>query len=382
MTEHNYQLILPLVDALGERGEFRSAMASSSGAPGLLVKALNYPDNRVQFAAARAILRLPASQAPVASARVVDVLARFLRTGSAGKILFVYVKDQRATELRNAAREAKLESEVAPTVKEAIQLVHQTADYDAIVVDNGVSDAELPFVLSQLRADSDAGLLPLLIVAKAERKEDLARLTEQMPNTFVIPSVYVTKGADLKREVDDAIKFAAAPESVRKAPQDQQQWLRYEVRRSQGQALSEAERQQFGKDALDWFAQMARGELTGYDLKPAESALVQALNNKDRSAQALYIISRFPGSMTQQRLAGILFDADKGHLHVIAAKELNRHIQKYGLVLTADEIARLRDMEQRMDVPPEVRSELAVLVGTLRATAQQTGSRLLEFRPD
>jgi CheY-like chemotaxis protein len=328
------------------------------------------------------MLRLPATPAPVASARIVEVLARFLRTDTAPKILFVYARDQRATELRDAAKAAKYEADVVPTVKEALKALHRSADYDAIVVDSGVPDAELPFALSQLRSDSDAGLLPLLLVATAGKKTDLTRMAERTKNTFVLPSFYVTKGEDLKRELDDAIKFAAAPEGLRKAPQDQQTWLQYEVRRAKGQALDEAERRQFARESLDWFAQMARGELTGYDLKPAQDALLAALTNKDRAAQALYILARFPGSETQQRLAGVLFDADKQPLHAIAAKELNRHIQKHGLVLTKDEITRLLDMEQRMEVAPEVRVELAVLVGTLQATAQQTGARLLGFVPD
>jgi CheY-like chemotaxis protein len=382
MAEHNYAVILPLVDALGERGEVRSALATSSGAPGLLVKALYYPDSRVQYAAARAMLRLPATPAPVASTRIVDVLARFLRTEPAPKVLFVYANDERAAALRKAAKEAKYEADIAATVKDALKMVHKSADYDAIVLDSGIPDGELPFALAELRADSDAGLLPLLLVATDNKKADLTRTAERYNNIFILPSFFVTKGDDLKRELDDAIKFAAAPEGVRKAPADIQPWLQYEVRRAKGQPLSEAERQLFARESLDWFSLMARGELTGYDLKPAEDALLQALTNKDRAAQALYILARFPGAIAQQRLAGILFDADKQPLHAIAAKELNRHIQKHGLVLTKDQIGRLQDMEQRMDVAPEIRVELAVLVGTLRSTAQQTGSRLLGYVPD
>ena len=59
---------------------------------------------------------------------------------------------------------------------------------------------------------------------------------------------------------------------MQKAPEDQQQWLKYEVRRAKGQLLSAAERQRLSRDSLDWFAQMARGELPGYDLKNAKDS--------------------------------------------------------------------------------------------------------------
>ena len=84
----------------------------------------------------------------------------------------------------------------------------------------------------------------------------------------------------------------------------------------------------------------------------------------------------------QHRLAGLLFDSNRSTLHVVAARELNRHIQKNGLALNADQINLLRQMEQMADVPPPLRGELAILVGTLRTTPQMTGSRLLNYVPD
>ena len=57
-----------------------------------------------------------------------------------------------------------------------------------------------------------------------------------------------------------------------------------------------------------------------------------------------------------------MFDADKKHLHGIAARELNRHIQKNGLVLTDDQINVLRAMEQAIS-PNRVRCMNPILHG-------------------
>ena len=67
--DQNYAVMLPLIDAAAQRGEVRLAQSSSSGAAGLLGRLLYYPDRRVQFAAARALLKMPTSHSPVASAR-------------------------------------------------------------------------------------------------------------------------------------------------------------------------------------------------------------------------------------------------------------------------------------------------------------------------
>jgi CheY-like chemotaxis protein len=382
MRERNLPAILPLIDALGERGEVRTAMPSSTGAPGVLVRALYYPDRRVQYAAARAMLRLPATPTPVASTRIVEVLTRFLQTQPEPRVLFVHVKDERANELRTVAKEAGYAADAAPDVKTALEYLHRSADYDAVVLDSSVPEGELPFVLNQLRNDSACSFLPLLLITAPEKKADAKRTAERNRNVFVLPAAYAAKGPELKRELEDAIKFAAAPDSVQKAPEDAQQWLRYEVRRDKGQMLSAAERGKFAKDALDWFAQMARGELAGYDLKPAKDALLTALNNKDTATQALYVLSRFPGQDIQQRLAAMLFDPKRAELHVTMARELNRHIQKNGMHLTQDQVDRLRELEASTDTPPALRVELAVVMGTLRATPQQTGSGLLRYSGD
>ena len=94
------------------------------------------------------------------------------------------------------------------------------------------------------------------------------------------------------------------------------------------------------------------------------------------------IIGRYRNVETQQRLAGILLNNKRENLHVIAAQELNRHIQRNGLVLTADQIAQLQQLEQKPEVPAALRTELAAVIGTMRTTPQITGSRLLNYAPE
>ncbi len=78
LNEGNYAIILATVQALGERGETRAAKLAASGSPRGVIRALHYPDRRVQFAAVKAMLHMPSMPVPVASARMVDVLRRFL----------------------------------------------------------------------------------------------------------------------------------------------------------------------------------------------------------------------------------------------------------------------------------------------------------------
>ena len=252
---------------------------------------------------------------------------------------------------------------MAATVRDAIALLHESASHDAIIIDDRVSERDLQYALAQFRADQDAGRLPVLLIASQAKQTDMTLNAQRTRNAFVLPEPMATSAPELKRKLEDAIKFAAAPESLRHAPEEQQIWLRYEVRRTKGQALSEPERKQFARDSLDWFAQMARGELPGYDLLPAKYALLHALNNEETAPQALRIIARYGTVEAQQRLAAILLDQKRAAIHVLAAQELNRNIQRNGLVLNSDQISLLRRLEQQPEVPPALQVELSILLG-------------------
>ena len=91
MDDGQLPVILPLLHALGERGETRAARPISVGRAHGIVRALYYPDRRVQFTAMIAMLRMPANSLPaVASERIVELSRRFLASETAPKALIVY----------------------------------------------------------------------------------------------------------------------------------------------------------------------------------------------------------------------------------------------------------------------------------------------------
>ena len=66
LTEHRPAVILGAVRDLGERKEIRSLRPMERGQPPM-VRALHYPDRRVQMAAAEALLQIPDSAASLAT---------------------------------------------------------------------------------------------------------------------------------------------------------------------------------------------------------------------------------------------------------------------------------------------------------------------------
>jgi hypothetical protein len=379
LAEHNLPVALPLIKALGERGEVRAARPGSTGTPGPLVRALYYPDRRVQFAAATALLRMPAEPAPVAAGRVVEVLRRFVAAAPAPKALIAFAPDLQAAALRKQVKAAGFEPVIARNLKEAFAALHQAADIDVILLHHAVPELELPYILSQLRADREGGLLPLLLVAPVKREAAYSRLEDRNRNVWVLSEAWLNNPAELKTRLEEALKLATAPDAVVRASEQQRRWLREDLLKRKGQKLTDQERKQFATESLDALWKMARGQIKGYDYRAAEPAIVDALRNDDMAVPAIEILATLPGSHTQQRLADMVLDAKGGKRRVTAALALNRHVQKNGLALTNNQVALLRQLYASPGVDPNLRAQLAILTGSMRATAEQTGNRLYRF---
>ncbi len=84
LDDHRPAVILPAVRALGDMDDVRAGRPGDHGRP-TLVRALNYPDRRVQMAAADALMRVPGEPAPQTAGQIVEVWRRAARRRSDGQ---------------------------------------------------------------------------------------------------------------------------------------------------------------------------------------------------------------------------------------------------------------------------------------------------------
>jgi len=401
LSDGNLPVILGTVQALGERGDARYARPALGGMPRGLVRALYYPDRRVQMVAAQALLRSPEAQAPAAAARVVEVLRRFAAADPVRKVVLLFVPEERMAELRKAALGAGFEAVFAANAKDAFGQFHQAANIDAVLIDYTAPQAELPYLLTQLRTDPDVGLLPVLLLAPPERKrpddkaqdilarqqfaDNLGRLADQHRNVWVIPEAAAVAAEPLKDRLQRYSRYAALPESERRLSGS----ARLRLDRLAGEVKAEVsavELKMFTIEALHTLLRMARGEANGYDIRPALSAILHALQADDIAPQAVELLGYIPGAVPQQRLAGVVLDARRPKLRLSAAEALNRNVQQYGQLLTqALQPDQLKQLFALADNPAEdaaLRTQVALLIGRIGGTLRQTGVRLYRFTPD
>ena len=248
MDDHKTPAILAIVQALGERGDVRAAKLSPGGTPLGLLRALYYPDRRVQFASAQATR---CACRPCRRSRPhgswISIAASLVSEPTVPRALAAYVPADRAKETRDFLKVAGFETDIVRDVKEAFEKLRESADYDLILLHQAVPEKELPFAVAQLRADNDQGGLPIFIVAGKDRQEKLEKLARHYRDVQVITEPVLTLPDEVKARIDAATKS------------------------SQGAKVTAEERKAFNRAALDAIRRMARGEYVGYDVRPAEA---------------------------------------------------------------------------------------------------------------
>ena len=346
-------VILAATRALGELADVKAAQPNGAEAP-VLLRALNYPDRRVQAAAAEALLRLPRTVSPIAGGRVVEVLRR-LASLEGAKVLVVDRNNDRARAVAKALQGAGFESVLASTGKGAMQRLTHGADLDAIVVDADVADPQLNYLLPQFAADIDAARLPIVVTAAPARVDDIQRRFAHIKNLVVIPET--TDAGALKSTLTRQIEGAFV------------------------KPLSESERKDCAALAMEWLGRIARGEVPGYDAHPAESAILNGLKSKDLANLAIPAVASLPNPEAQHYLARfVLDDTNVPALRAAAAVALTRSIQRLGLQLGRDEIAAIQALyESASDA--KLKSNVAVVLGACRPNAKQSGQRLQQYHP-
>jgi CheY-like chemotaxis protein len=353
LQEHRVPVILGATRALGELAEGKAGQPGTTGVP-VLVQALNFPDRRVQIAAADAILRLPRA-VPVATSRVTEVLRRAASLEINPKVLVADPNADRANLVAQSIQKAGYQVVISNTGTTTLQRLAAAADIDALLVDASLNDPQLAYLLPQLRSDIDAGRIPIIITAQPQQIAELERRFGNLPGVTV--TTETTNVATLKTLLERTIKA------------------------QEGMPLTEAERKEYASLSMLWLARIARGEVPGYDARPVQSVLLQGLQSNDLAPLAVEAVGYLPGPEAQRQLARFVLDNTRTvPLRTAAAHSLAHSIQHFGNHLLVEQIAALRAL---FDSAPDtkLKSSLAIVAGALHPDARLSGHLLQRYVP-
>jgi CheY-like chemotaxis protein len=366
LDERRTPVVLNSVRTLGGLAD-PSANRPTAKGESVLVRALYYPDRRVQMAAAEAVLRGPGGVPPSAAARVLDVFRRALAAEPTAtgvpKVLVGYHNPDLAGNVADAVRQAGFEPVTAHSGREVLRRLGQAADIDLLLLESSLPDPGLAGLLGQLGSDTNASRLPIVLTTPNDRDGALQRFTARDPRIFIAPSAIALVPKDLRGLLQSRI--ADANNSV---------------------PLSASELQDYAERAIRHLNALARGDPSGVDVRPAADAILDALRGGNLSpagqTAAISAAGKLSGARTQNELAAVIFNTQRpAAVRVAATRELVRHIQQNTALLTPAQAAAFEGLFNKADTDPALKAELALVIGSLRPDARLTGERLRSYQP-
>ncbi len=385
---------LGVTRALGERAEAQAARPER-GRPGVLVRALDYPDRRVQLAAADALLRIPGPPVHQATARVVEVLRRAVAADAETslpttplRVLVAAFQPELAERMAAAVRSAGFEAVVVRTGREVMRRLNQASDIDAVFLDADLPYTPLEDTLASLRYDVHSGLLPVRIVYQPAVPGTTTYVapgnrvvTVNLP-AEAVEVVNTRTEARLNRLIESYRQVAVrrgplSPELVKQELGAQDVAAPSAV----SPPLTPTERKAQSLLAMEWLDRLASCPHLGYDVRPAERTIRQAIGVPELAKLAIDATSWLPGRDPQLDLANAVLNAQlPNDVRTLAAEALIRHAQRHGNALGKQPTQALMDAWPTIQ-DPVLRAKVAAAVGTLQGTSAQSGMRMQRYLP-
>jgi HEAT repeat protein len=348
LTEQALQLALEHQNAAAAVGAIK--VLGQIGTPALLVggparrsalvAALDYPHDRVQFAAAVAILQIdPPGHVPSAY-RVVEILARAVNDGGRPASVVVDPNTSRGASIAATLNALGYDATIVNCGTAGFKTAIARGDVQLAVVHPNVVCWELTQTVANFKADARTANIPVAIFGPQPLQHEMRWLLDNTPQAKYI----VTGGeaADWRRQLTSLLNSVDVP------------------------PLTPEQRSQRIAIAAYWLRHIADGQRTGaFDLAPAEDALSAAIEDPAVADDALAALGAIPRPSVQRRLAEIVTaPALPLEIREIAALELADHVRRFGRLLTDASVDQLRITWMDTTQPP-IRTALTAVLGTL-----------------
>lgn len=342
--------------ALGQIGS-RTLLSEQLNKHSSIIAALNYPDRRVQFAAATAIMQLDPTKTFPGAPRVIAILTRALRGEGSQSAIVIDSSVPRAQSMAGTFNELGYQTQPFQTGKAGFKAATSRMDIEFIALEANIARWGLSQTIANLRADSRTANIPIIVYGPLRLKNKIEYSIRRYPLVH-----YIVESNDSKNVGNQIRPFL----SNLKTPE-----------------LTGDIRTEYRTAALYWLSHIASSLRTNvYNLEPAEKPLLQLVPERELASNALITLGGIPTRSAQEDLVKVIankmFATD---VKEIAALQLAFHIQKYGLLVDSVQVAEIRKAYQAAQ-DPNLNTALASVLGTLQPDNKVVGERLQKFQPE
>ena len=341
--------------ALGQIGS-RALLYEQLDKHSSIIAALNYPDRRVQFAAATTIMQLDPVKSFPGATRVISILSRALLGEGSQAAIVVDSSVPRAQSMAGVFNELGYQTQPVQTGKAGFKAATERMDVEFIALQYNIMRWGLSQTIANLRADSRTANIPILIYGPLRLKNKVEYSTRRYPLVHYLVETENTN--DVEKQISPFLRSLKTPE------------------------LTGDLRTEYRTAALYWLSHIASSQRSKiYDLTPVEKPLLQLVPDRNLASNALITLGGIPTRSAQSDLVTVvtnkMFETD---VKEIAALQLAFHIQKFGLLIDSKQVTAIRQAYQTAK-DPKLNTALASVMGTLMPDNKVVGERLQKFQP-
>jgi CheY-like chemotaxis protein len=266
---------------------------------------------------------------------------------------------ERAQEINQSVRTGRLTSQAA---EESLKALDEQFEARRKAVADRFPEA-FTLLKDAARIEAELRALSDRYDREAQRREDaLRRFVERSPNITVVSAGLPSDVARLKAVFQERLNDPDNP------------------------PLSQAELQDYAERAIRQLADLAEGVPPGYDVTLAADAVLEALRGarlgEEGQRAALVVAGRLPGPKPQAVLVDVILDGKRSAvLRSAAVTQLVRQAQTRGPALDGTQVTALENLYRQPGLDAGLRTNLALVLGSLRPDARVTGERLRRYQP-
>lgn len=326
---------------------------STGGKQSALLRALNHPSRRVQFAAVQTILTLdPPTRYPGAE-RVVNILGRALTQADASQPRGLVLDSdiQRGQTLNGFLQDLGYEPTLVRTGKDGFKTASDAQEVDLVLIDANIQRWALSQTVANFKADPRTMDLPIVIYGSSLNERNVRIIVHQYRNVIFIEEPTATE--DLR---DQVARFLGTQTETPLSPEERS-----------AKAITAA--------GLLQFVSSGQRQVL-YNLTRIEPQLLAAVENVQLAPQLLPVVGSLPTAAAQTRVASLASDSSiSNDVRIGAIRQLTRHVRRHGLLISQQQVNALHQVW--MDASnPQLSSELSALKGIFRPDDTLIGERL------
>ncbi|MCA9074890.1 MAG: HEAT repeat domain-containing protein [Planctomycetaceae bacterium] len=295
-------------------------LQKSAGMLPPIVAALDFPNDRVQFAAAMTVLNIEPIESFPRAHRVVEIFSQALIDDGAPHGVVIDPNVQRAVDTASMLGKLGFTASVAPTAREGFNQAVAHGDLSLIVLHPNTIRWELTQTVANFRSDSRTAGVPLVIAAPEPARFDMQRFLEQVPI-----SGFVATGGDAAhwlRQIEPVLAQTNSPP------------LTSEQKRARMEAAASALRY------------LSRSPLASiFDLAPAEIPLAESINHPAAGPDVVLALAGIGRPSIQRRLLDVILSpVSNDELRQLVTRELLLHMERHGQLLSEHEVNIVHDV--------------------------------------